>query len=286
MLVEREGVEAIIGMHTSDIREAVMATIGGIVPYVYAPMHEGGEPTPGVYMVGETPETQFAPMIDWMMRNLGSQRWFLIGNKYRYPYLSNRYAKDHIVSLGAAVVGERYFGLEIDSFGTCFSEIAGSKADAVLVNLIGGSAVAFNRAYRRTGLADTVPRYCCVLEENMALAAGTDNGAAGIYTATGYMETLTTPAANRFRSRYKDAFGSVSPVLNQFAVSCYDGMHLLAHLAKTAGSLKVSRIQSMDDRRRCVESPRGELLMERNQVAGLVTLTRCNGVHLESIGAR
>ena len=43
-LVRSRQVDAIVGMHTSDVRDAVAARIGRQIPYIYTPLHEGRAP--------------------------------------------------------------------------------------------------------------------------------------------------------------------------------------------------------------------------------------------------
>ena len=45
--------EAVIGMHISAVRVALVRALRGRLPYVYTPVYEGGERSPGLFMVGE-----------------------------------------------------------------------------------------------------------------------------------------------------------------------------------------------------------------------------------------
>ncbi|WP_278255750.1 ABC transporter substrate-binding protein [Nocardioides convexus] len=60
-LVDSGRVEAVAGWHISAVRQAITRRVGGgRVVYAFAAMHEGGDPTPGVFMIGERPINQAA----------------------------------------------------------------------------------------------------------------------------------------------------------------------------------------------------------------------------------
>ena len=71
--------------HISPVRQAVAKVTANRVPYVYGPLYEGGERTPGLFLTGETPSRQLLPAMDWMNTEFGVDRWVVIGNDYVWP---------------------------------------------------------------------------------------------------------------------------------------------------------------------------------------------------------
>ena len=55
--------DIIMGSHISAVRIALRKAIGSRIPYIYTPVYEGGERTPGVMAIGETPRDQSKPSI-------------------------------------------------------------------------------------------------------------------------------------------------------------------------------------------------------------------------------
>src|SRR5690606_10383726 len=51
-------VDVIVGSHTSAVGVALRSHIAGRIPYIYTTVYEGGERTPGVIAIGETPHMQ------------------------------------------------------------------------------------------------------------------------------------------------------------------------------------------------------------------------------------
>ena len=65
-LMLEDKVDLFIGSHDSATREANIATIKGKTPYIYSPVYEGGECSPNVFCLGETPPQQAQPAIEFL----------------------------------------------------------------------------------------------------------------------------------------------------------------------------------------------------------------------------
>jgi len=233
-LVESGGVDALVGMHTSAVRQRIVRAVGGHLPYVYTPLYEGGEVAPAVYAIGETTANQLRPALRWLGRHRRLRRWLAIGNDYVWPRATHRLARGYIAEAGAELVGEHYLPFGTDDFEPLLDLVRCTGVDAVLVSLIGQDAVAFNRAFGRSGLSRSVLRLSCALGENELLGIGAAN-ADELYVASGYFATLDTDANQSFKERYRHHFGERAPTLNTFGQSTYEGVHFLASLLGGAG---------------------------------------------------
>ena len=114
-----------------------------------------------------------------------------------------------------------------DDYEAVFDQLRKSRADALLISMVGQEAVDFNRAFGRAGLSRQVLRLSCAIEENQLLAIGaahTEN----LHVALGYFASLETDANLAFRQRYQTRFGERAPTLNAIGQSLYEGMHFLA----------------------------------------------------------
>ena len=119
------------------------------------------------------------------------------------------------------------FGLE--DYSQVLDQLRKSRADAVLISMVGQDAVDFNRAFARAGLSTQVLRLSCAIEENQLLAIGAEN-TENLYVALGYFSSLDTDANLSFKQRYRSRFGERAPTLNSIGQSLYEGMHFLATL--------------------------------------------------------
>lgn len=228
-LVQAGDIDAIIGMHTSGVRQRVLRAVGGQIPIVYTPLYEGGESTAGVFAIGETAASQLQPAINFLGERKRLRRWFAVGNDYVWPHASHRLARKYIADAGATLVGENYIPFGTTDFSSVLDAVRQSRADAVLVSLIGQDSIEFNRAFGRSGLHRDMLRLSCALGENELLGIGSDN-TEDLYVASGYFATLDTEANVAFKERYYAQFGQRAPTLNTFGQSTYEGMHFLAAL--------------------------------------------------------
>ena len=270
-----EGVEAFIGMHDSAVRGALTNLFKGQVPYVYTPVYEGGECSAGTYVLGETPSQQLEPVVPWIAANRGASRWYLIGNDYNWPRDTNAAAKGYIATSGGSVVGEEYLPFTADNFDSNLAKIRETEADAVLITLVGGASVGFNRAFASFGLASRALRLGTLIEENTLAGIGAESSA-NLYSSAGYFASIDTPAANAFAGAYAAAFGADAPLLNTLGESCYEGIKLLAALAERAGSLAPSEMDAAADGT-SYEGPRGRATMQDRHVSQDIYLAEADG---------
>ena len=275
-LVEGRQVEALVGLHTSATRIAMVEAIGGQVPYIYTTIYEGGEFTPGVFLVGESPNQQLRPMIHWLAAEKGARAWYLIGNDYVWPHLSHEQGRRYVAETGGRVIGEEYLRFFVDDFTPSLDRIAAARPDVVLISLVGQDAIGFCRAFAARGLDDRIIRTSMAIEENCLLAIGPCN-TRNLYVSFGYFGMLQTKPNVAFGTEYGRIFGAYAPVLNRFAVSCYEGILLVAALAARAGSLEVSRVQALANGT-SILGPRGITTMSDNHFVTDIHLAVADGV--------
>ena len=232
-LMNAGAIDAIVGMHTSQVRQRVLRDVARQIPYVYTPLYEGGERTPGVFAIGETPGQQLRPAIDYLATRYRARRWMFVGNDYCWPRVSHRLAARYVAEQGGEVVADRYLPFNTDDFSELLDEIRELKPHAILLSLVGQDSVQFNRAFGDVGLARNMFRLSCAIEENGLLAIGADN-TEGLFVSSGYFGSLESDANMAFRERYHNHFGQRAPTLNALGQSTYEGVHFMAALARRA----------------------------------------------------
>ena len=228
-LIEAGAIDAIVGMHISAVRQRLSKVVGQRVPYIYTPLYEGGEQTAGIFAIGETPDAQLGPAMQYLQAQFRPQSWALVGNDYVWPRSSHAFAKAKLRAMSANLVFERYLPFGLRDIGRHVDEIASSGAEAVLISLVGQDAVAFNRAFGMAGLDSRIVRLSCAVEENGLLASGSQN-LKRLFSAASYFGTLPTEANGAFKEKYYSLHGENAPVLNAIGQSTYEGMHFLAGL--------------------------------------------------------
>jgi urea transport system substrate-binding protein len=278
-LVRDGAIEAVIGTHASDARVEIVRAIAGTVPYVFTPPYEGGETAPGVYLLGETPDRQLRPVLHWLVRERRARRWALVGNDYVWPRMLHRAARRYLRAAHADVVAERYVPFGLDDPQPLVDLVTGSRADAVLLTLVGSDLVTFNRAFAASRAGERVLRLCGALEENGLLGAGGDTSGE-LYASMGYFGTVATDSALAFLERYTHRYGWQAPVLNGHAEACYDGIRLLSALAERAGSLVPDRLDATSEGTMIVGG-RGPLTIRHRHADQSVFLARADGLDFD-----
>ncbi len=258
------GASAVIGMHDSAVRGALVNLFKGQVPYFYTPVYEGGECARGTYMNGETPSQQLEPVIPWLAAERKPKKWYMIGNDYIWGRNTNAAARGYIQKTGAQVVGDEYLPFTVDNFDSSLARIRDSGADAVLVSLVGGASVTFNKAFASLGLSDRAIRLGTLIEENTLAGIGFSN-ARNLYSATGYFASNPAPAAKTFLDRYNQRFGPQAPALSTLSESVYEGFLMLQAIAAKARSLDVAKMDAASEGA-SYSGPRGTVTMRARHV--------------------
>ena len=239
-IVASEDADLIMGSHISAVRVALRKVVAGQIPYMYTPVYEGGERTPGVMAIGETPRAQWRPAIEWLANTKHASNWYLIGSDYVWPWLSHRAIKKYIADAGGRVVGEEFVPIGEHNHSSQLARIRAAKPDVVLITLIGTDSVVFNRTFGEQGLGSSMLRLAGAMDETVLLGIGADN-TENLFCASGYFIDRASRENDAFRCQYEASFGRNAPPLGSIAQSNYEGLRFLETIAARAGSLARSR---------------------------------------------
>lgn len=231
-LIETRAIDAIVGMHLSSMRQKLSKIVRQRVPYIYTPLYEGGETTPGIFAIGDTPDRQLGPALRMLQRACRLRSWALIGNDYVWPRSFHHQAKIQLREHDAAIVCEDYLPFGLGRMDQAVERLAATRADAVLVSLVGQDGVDFNRAFGRAGLHRRLVRLTCVIEENGLMASGARNSQR-LFSASSYFGSLRTEANSAFKEAYYTLHGEEAPALNVLGQSTYEGVYFLSALLES-----------------------------------------------------
>ncbi|MBA3478414.1 MAG: substrate-binding domain-containing protein [Lautropia sp.] len=222
MLRARE-IDAVVALCNTAVCRRVSAVVDARVPLIYTPHFEGDGLPEWVHAIGETLVRQLVPALDWMTQHYQPRRWYLLGNDYSWPRRCHQVATSRIRAAGSEVVAERYVALGEHRFEPTVEHIRETRADAVLISLVGGESVYMCRAFGAAGLAGKVLRLSVCMEENAILGMGPEN-TDGMFVAAGYFANLDSDVNGAFKERYHAHFGDRAPMLNSLAQSVYEGV--------------------------------------------------------------
>jgi ABC-type branched-subunit amino acid transport system substrate-binding protein len=138
-----------------------------------------------------------------------------------------------LAEVGGEVVGEALVPFGPTDPGPLLDLVRRSRADAVLLSLVGRDLVAFNREFARAGLDRRVVRLSGALEENGLYALGGD--ATGELFACMPSFAAADDGADAgqlaLQERHTRRSGPDAPVVCAYARGVYDGVRLAAALA-------------------------------------------------------
>ncbi|MGR7023104.1 ABC transporter substrate-binding protein [Geodermatophilus sp. URMC 62] len=228
-------VDVVVGFSTSDVSRAVATTLAGGTRYVYTPPHEGGRATRGALRIGSSPLGQHAAALAWLVRHRRARRWLLLGTDYVWPQAVHRSARTVLRDLGADVVGELLVPFGPTDLGPALDLVRRTRADAVLLSLVGRDLVAFNRAFTRAGLDRRVVRLSGALEENGLYAVGGDDtgelyACMPSFAAAASDGTTTDDGQLALQERLASSAGPTAPVVCAYARGVHDGVRVAAGL--------------------------------------------------------
>jgi ABC-type branched-subunit amino acid transport system substrate-binding protein len=280
-LVACDDADIVMGSHISAVRVALRRVVAGRIPYVYTPVYEGGERTPGVMAIGETPRDQSRPVIEWLANVKRASRWYLIGSDYVWPWLSHKAVKEYIANSGGRVVGEEFVPVGEHDHSLQLERIHAAKPDVVLISLIGTDSIVFNRAFARQGLAAKMLRLAGAMDETVLLGIGAEN-TENLFCASGYFADMASSENDAFRSSYEASFGRHAPPLGSVGQSNYEGLCFLEAAARQAGSLAIkpllSAAKAMD-----YQGARGCVRMRRGTAKMPIYLAQADGLDFQLI---
>lgn len=228
-LINSGSIDAIVGMHISAVRQRLSKVVRQRIPYIYTPLYEGGERTPGLFAIGETPDEQLGPAMELIQKRFRPKSWALIGNDYVWPRSSHSFAKKKLHSMSSHLSMENYLPFGQRNMDFVIESLKASGTEAVLLSLVGQDAITFNRAFGAAGLHTDMIRLSCAIEENGLLACGSKN-LERLFAVSSYFGALPTEANSVFKERYYAMHGDFAPVLNSLGQSLYEGLHYLGGL--------------------------------------------------------
>ena len=233
-LMQVEEVDAIVGMHTSNIRDAISARLGGRVPYVYSAQYEGVRCGPATVATGSVDHEILRPAIHWFMDAMQAERFYFVGNDYVWPRSALDAVKAILAERGAHLVGQAFVPLADVDQQRIVEDVARQRPDVVIQMLIGQTAVRFNRAFAEKGLDSTILRFGMALDETVLCGIGAENSH-NLYSGSTYFASWRSRTNDRFLELYHDTFGIYAPPVSSIGVSFYEGINVVAGLARRAG---------------------------------------------------
>ncbi len=249
-LIEKEKVDAIFGAWTSVSRKSVLPVIEELDSLMFYPVqYEGEESSKNVFYTGAAPNQQAIPAVDYLMNELGVERWVLAGTDYVYPRTTNKILDAYLKAAGVAeediMVNYTPFGhsdwqsivSDIKKFGS-----AGKKT-AVVSTINGDANVPFYKELGSQGISsEDIPVVAfSVGEEELS---GMDTGPlVGHLAAWNYFMSVDSEVNDEFIENWHSFIGNEDRVTNDPMEAHYIGFNMWAKAVEKAGTTDPSAVQ-------------------------------------------
>jgi urea transport system substrate-binding protein len=249
-LLEKERVDVIFGCWTSVSRKSVLPVIEELNGLLFYPVqYEGEESSKNVFYTGAAPNQQAIPAVDYLIGELGAERFVLAGTDYVYPRTTNKILENYLKDLGVAdsdiMINYTPFGhsdwqtivSDIKAFGS-----AGKKT-AVVSTINGDANVPFYKELGNQGIsAEDIPVIAfSVGEEELS---GFDTGPlVGHLAAWNYFMSAEADINDDFIEAWHQFTGDDGRVTNDPMEATYIGFEMWVKAVEKAGTTDVDSVR-------------------------------------------
>jgi urea transport system substrate-binding protein len=265
-LLVNDKVAAVFGCWTSASRKAVLPVFEQYNGMLYYPtFYEGLEQSPNVIYTGQEATQQIIAGIDWVVKEKGAKKFYLLGSDYIWPRTSNKIARKHIEKLGLQVVGEEYYPLGHTSFNSVINKIKLKKPDVIYAIIVGGSNVAFYKQLKAAGvdLQKEKPLLLTIsVTEDEILGIGGEN-IVGAYAAMKYFQSLDNANNIAFVEAFKKEYGK-DIVIGDVTQAAYLGPWLWKAAVEKAGSFDIDKVREASPGIELKTAPEGYVKIHPN----------------------
>ena len=231
-------------------RKSVLPVIEELNGLMFYPVqYEGEESSKNVFYTGAAPNQQAIPAVNYLMDELGVERFVLAGTDYVYPRTTNKILENYLKDLG---INESDIMINYTPFGhsdwqTIVSDIkafgSAGKKTAVVSTINGDANVPFYKELGNQGIsAEDIPVIAfSVGEEELS---GFDTGPlVGHLAAWNYFMSAEAEVNDEFIEAWHSFTGDTARVTNDPMEATYIGFEMWAKAVQKAGTTAVEKVR-------------------------------------------
>lgn len=249
-LIEKEKVDVVFGGWTSVSRKSMLPVFEELNSILFYPVqYEGEESSKNVFYTGAAPNQQAIPAVDYLMNELGVERWVLAGTDYVYPRTTNKILEAYLKAKG---VGESDIMINYTPFGhsdwqSIVSDIkkfgAEGKKTAVVSTINGDANVPFYKELGAQGVSsEDIPVVAFSVGEE-ELSGMDTSPLVGHLAAWNYFMSVDTDSNAEFVETWQAFIGSEERVTNDPMEAHYIGFNMWAQAVTNAGTTDAQAVQ-------------------------------------------
>jgi branched-chain amino acid transport system substrate-binding protein len=230
-LFQVDRIRLLFGCYMSSTRKAVLPVVEAHRGLLFYPtLYEGFEYSRHCIYTGAAPNQNSLQLAKFLLSAFGN-RFLFVGSNYVYPYESNRVMGDFVAQGKGKVLDEIYVPLHADDkdFDKVIGRIKKTSPDVIFSTVVGAGTSTLYRAYRAAGFDPARMPIASLTTSEAEVAEMGSEAAEGHITAAPFFETLSSPAARRFVTSFKEKYGADAPV-----TACAEAAYFQLHLAMRA----------------------------------------------------
>ena len=248
-LLESEQVDVVFGCWTSVSRKSVLPVFEENNGLLFYPVqYEGEESSKNVIYTGAAPNQQAIPAVDYLMNEVGIERWVLEGTDYVYPRTTNRILEAYLKQQGVADedIDINYTPFGHSDWQTRVSAIrrfgSAGKPTAVVSTINGDANVPFYLELANQEVsADDIPVVAFSVGEEELSGLDT-TPLVGHLAAWNYFQSVDSPANAEFIAQWKQFIDNADRTSNDPMEAHYIGFNLWAQAVERAGTTDVDAV--------------------------------------------
>ena len=247
-LIRRERVDFLAGTFSSAERNAAGPVVAATdTVLLYPTFYEGqkqeyypGVCNPNIFAFGPIPSQQVEPHMDYMTENYG-KKFFMIGNDYAWPRVTNEVTKPMLEARGGEVLDEVYIPFDTPQYESVLRDIRRSGADIIFHTLTGSDTVNFRNQLAQAGMMDDFILWTVDDEEVVTSSLGPESSA-GDFVSFDYFMAIEEPNNKSFLERFRAEHGE-DALMNTVGVAMYNAGHMAAKALERSGEVSTEALR-------------------------------------------
>jgi len=249
-LIDKEKVSAVFGCWTSVSRKSVLPVFEEANSLLFYPVqYEGEESSKNVFYTGAAPNQQAVPAVDYLMNDIGVERWVLAGTDYVYPRTTNKILEAYLKSKGvpAEDIMINYTPFGHSDWQSIVSDIkkfgSAGKKTAVVSTINGDANVPFYKELGNQGLsAEDIPVVAFSVGEE-ELSGMDTKPLVGHLAAWNYFMSVEEDSNSEFIEAWHNFIKDEKRVTNDPMEAHYIGFNMWAEAVEKAGTTDPEAVQ-------------------------------------------
>ncbi|WP_219704306.1 urea ABC transporter substrate-binding protein [Marinomonas lutimaris] len=249
-LLTKDKVDVIFGSWTSVSRKSVLPVLEELNGLMFYPVqYEGEESSKNVFYTGAAPNQQAIPAVDYLMNDLGVERFVLAGTDYVYPRTTNKILEAYLKAKGVAAkdIMINYTPFGHSDWQSIVSDIkkfgSEGKKTAVVSTINGDANVPFYKELGNQGISsEDIPVVAFSVGEEELSGLDT-KPLVGHLAAWNYFESVDTPENEAFIKAWHAYTKNPDRVTNDPMEATYIGFKMWANAVTKAGTTDVDAVE-------------------------------------------